>query len=1438
MTFFTWTQPIFTLGNSTETTEDGKTVPYKLKSEDMFPLLEGDRAAKLIDKFESTLAIKVADPACQQPVYAALKDMFWWDFFIVGLIKWVNSSLQFLPSVILNLFLNRLEALSDTDPLNNPPLWEPYVIGASLFFALSVRTLTENAYFHTGTRLAFQVRSVLTTAVYRKSLRLSPAARQGTKEGSIVQLMNVDAERFNQVMTQLHITWDGIYQIVGYMVLLTVYIGPASFAGLGSMLFLIPINAFLYGKLNVVRRTISKLTDRRVEATNEALQGVRAIKLYGWEAAFEEVIASIREEELKSVGTAARVNAAVWTFMQSAPILVAIVTLVVYAATSTSFTVSTVFTALTILNQLRFPLMFYPMVIMLVSAASVSLGRMEKFMVAPEVDTAVVGRATVPASPQHRSVASPADVVPSMDEKSSVGVAASEASSSPSSSVGKSLAADPTSIVSVSGGTFWWQDPAAPVVDLLGEKEMAAKKKAKESKKKQQGAPEPAKDDPEAPRSVDTPKAPVLQDISFGVPAGKLMAVVGAVGVGKSALCSALLGELHKESGRVTVAGSVAYCAQRSWILNATVEKNVLFSEPLEKKRYEAVIKACQLEDDMEQLPAGDQTEIGERGVNLSGGQKQRVSVARAAYSTSDIVILDDVLSALDPEVGARLFKECITGLMKDRTRLMVTNQIHVLEHCDYIMEIERSADGRGRVARVGTFRELMADEVFRSRIEEYAASAAAKHAEELAAEQAAAASAEEEPALVASPATEDKEASAAKGDGEASPRPRQASTSSTTSRARQSSVSSATGREAVTVSAAVTKKKVNSMDGKLVNAEEMERGAVKGKYYIEWLRAGGSWWGLMAFGLFFSSLVNQFGMLVSNFWVSLWASDPHYSWMPLGGYMGVFAALGAASTIVGVARLLMFVAAGLRASRSLHARLFRGVIYAPMAFFDTTPLGRVVARFSKDMDAIDFQLSNQLGSLAMTIFLIIGSLASIIFATPWFALAVLPILVVYWYITQYFRNISREVKRVDSVTRSPIYAHFGETLGGLSTIRAYGQAGRFSRMNEEYVDTNTAAWYTLRSCDRWLSVRLEILGNFIVLLSAVLAVVSAASPQASTETVASVGIAALAGFALSFSMSITSVMNWAVRTLAETENMMNSVERVILTADETPQEPREVPAVADDWASKGVIEFKDVKMRYRDDSPEVLHGVSFEVKPGEKVGIVGRSGSGKSTIMQVLFRIPVDRCVDGDVLVDGVPIKDVGLSTLRQRLSIIPQEAVMFSGTLRDNLDPAHEVRKRTATSKEADDEMWAAIEEVGLKEVVEGKDGLDSKVAEFGENWSAGQRQLLSLARALLRPCKILCLDEVSSSVDPDTDKKMHETIQRKFADRTILTIAHRLRTVIESDRILVMSDGKMVEFDHPHVLLSDPTSRFSSLVAETGASAESLRTLAKESFDARHK
>lgn len=464
----------------------------------------------------------------------------------------------------------------------------------------------------------------------------------------------------------------------------------------------------------------------------------------------------------------------------------------------------------------------------------------------------------------------------------------------------------------------------------------------------------------------------------------------------------------------------------------------------------------------------------------------------------------------------------------------------------------------------------------------------------------------------------------------------------------------------------------------------------------------------------------------------------------------------------------------------------------------------------------MDLMLPDQLGMFIFCVAMILTAIVSIVTVTPWFALAILPLGFVYLKIMEYYRNISRELKRLESISRGPVYSHFSETLGGLTTIRAYSETERFVSLNMDKVDRNLNSYYAMKASERWLSVRLELLGSTIVLCAALLTVLD----------VATGGIdAGRAGFSITFALSITGVLNWTVRMRAELENQMNSVERVLYYSEEIAQEAashREDTAPAPEWPARGGLEVQDLKMRYRKNTPLVIKGMSFSVGGGEKIGVVGRTGSGKSSLMLALFRI-VER-EEGKILLDGVDIGELGLSELRSQLSIIPQDPFMFSGTVRKNLDPFN-------AFKEAD--LWAALERVGLHEVVRNlSGGLDAAVSEYGSNFSVGQGQLMCLARVLLRRSKVLLLDEATSSIDFETDAVIQRTIREEFADCTILTIAHRLNTIIDSDRILVLDDGQVAEFDSPARLLRDPKSAFSSLIGEMGAAtAEKLRVLAEE-------
>lgn len=843
-------------------------------------------------------------------------------------------------------------------------------------------------------------------------------------------------------------------------------------------------------------------------------------------------------------------------------------------------------------------------------------------------------------------------------------------------------------------------------------------------------------------------------------------------------------------------------------------------------------------------------------------------------YADADIVVFDDPLSALDAEVGNAVFKKVIVGALKSKTRLFVTNQLHLLGECDRIIVLASADDGSAVISEVGTLDELMASgREFSALMESYSGRDGAEGAED---------------------ADEADGEAAADGDEEVDVRGRSLSSGSR-------SVSPHGRKKARTLSISGSNE-----NAKLMEDEERAVGAVAAHVWWSYFKIGGVCFALWVFLLY---VATQFIGIYFSFWVAIWADDHEYENHTVDYYMGGYALIALITAILAYARAFSMVWLGIRASQNFHVKLIARVLRAPMSFFDTTPLGRILSRFSKDLDAIDtirkfFTVLNcviaptdslltcrclsvpaQLQWMTLMIFLSVGSLAGITFETPLFAIALLPAVFMYAFVLKYYRSVARELKRLDSITRSPVYAHFSETLGGLSTIRAFGQIVRFTLQHYASLDKNhTAAFVTIATA-RWLSVRMEALGQSLVLLASML----------STQAVISGNITdAEAAFAISLAMSVSGLLNWSVRMFTEAEAQMNSVERVVHTMEETPQEAPAVMSgdarLPEGWPSGGEVKFENVRMRYRPKNPLVLKDVSFTIRAGEKVGIVGRTGSGKSSLLLTIFRIV--ELESGSISIDGVPIGGLGLNTLRRQLSIIPQDPVLFTGDVRDNLDPFHE---------HDDADLWDAINKVGLRTTVvqqataakvaaetssgepgvdataastaaassaadgaaEAKEGgeeetdaekaeaealarkhaqslagdeliefgLGAPVTEGGENWSTGERQLLCLARVMLRKSRVLLLDEATSSVDFETDQRVQEALRSSFKTCTVITIAHRLQTIADSDRIIVMDDGKVAQFDTPHKLLQH-RGPLSDLVSELGPAAEAqLRAIAAE-------
>ncbi|XP_054556332.1 multidrug resistance-associated protein 1-like isoform X2 [Talpa occidentalis] len=849
--------------------------------------------------------------------------------------------------------------------------------------------------------------------------------------------------------------------------------------------------------------------------------------------------------------------------------------------------------------------------------------------------------------------------------------------------------------------------------------------------------------------SWDNTGNPVLKDLNIKIPEGALVAIVGQVGSGKSSVLSAILGEMEKLSGVVHRKGSVAYVSQQAWIQNCILQENILFGSVMQKQFYERVLEACALLCDLEQLPNGDQTEIGERGVNISGGQKHRVSLARAVYSGADIYLLDDPLSAVDVHVGKQLFEKVIgsSGLLKNKTRILVTHNLTLLPQMDLIVVMEN-----GRVAQMGTYQELLSKTGNLTNLLQ--------------------AFSEQEKAHALKP------------------------------------VSVINSRNILKGQILEQKDRPPLDQGKQfsMKKEKIPIGGVKFSIILKYLQAFGWLWVWLSV---VSCLGQNLVGIAQNLWLSSWAKEAKQmneftEWKQIrSNKLNIYGLLGLIQGLFVCAGAYVLTKGSLAASRILHAQLLDNVLHLPLQFFENSPIGQTINRFTKDMFIIDIRFHYYLRTWVNCTLDVIGTILVIVGALPLFILGVIPLVFLYFTIQRYYMASSRQIRRLAGASRSPIISHFSETLSGVSTIRAFGHEQRFIQQNKEVVNENLVCFYNNIISNRWLSVRLEFLGNLMVFFVALLAVLAGNSIDS-----------AIVGLSISYALNITQSLNFWVRKACEIETNAVSIERVCEYENMNKEAPwimsKRPPS---QWPNKGIVEFVNYQTRYRDDLGLALQDITFQTHGEEKIGIVGRTGAGKSTLSNCLFRI-VERS-GGKIIIDGIDISTIGLHDLRGKLNIIPQDPILFSGTLQMNLDPLE---------KYSDSELWKVLELCHLKEFVRSlPKKLLHEVSEGGENLSIGQRQLVCLARALLRKTKILILDEATASIDFETDNLVQSTIRKEFSNCTVLTIAHRLHSVIDSDRVLVLDSGRIIEFETPQNLIHQK-GLFFEMIKEAGIKQDS--------------
>ncbi|GAA5927818.1 uncharacterized protein JCM15063_006002 [Sporobolomyces koalae] len=1291
----------------------------------------------------------------------ALSDTFFYRFWLAGVLKIISDGLNVTSPLVTRALITYGTGVYLAH--RNVPGYtaQPIGVGIGLAFGLwgmqIVASFCLHHFFANSAGVGVLCRSALIASIYKKATTLSGKAKTTISNGRLTNHIGTDVSRIDFCAGFFHMSWTAPIQIIVILIILLIQIGPSCLVGIGFLFIMIPPQSIAMKKMFGFRRKAMVWTDKRARLIQELLGGMKVIKFFAWEIPYLKKLQGYRAKEMKQVRNLLISRAATTGVAMSLPTLATVLAFVTYAGTGHQQDAANIFTSFTLFQLLRMPLMMLPMSLSTITDAHNALGRLTEVFLAEEREN--------------------------------------------------TFKIDPTAkeAVRVVDADFKWESPppdeGGPKTKkqqkaLAATKKGEAKKAKKEAKAAKKAAKLELKLDENAPIDAQTAEqsgdatgeisgpntaaataSPIekeekelmqLRGINLKIPKGQLCAVVGAVGSGKSSLLQALVGEMKRTKGEIAFGGSIAYAAQQAWMQSCSLRDNILFGRAYDEAKYKRVIQDACLEADIEMLPYGDQTDIGEKGVTLSGGQKQRVNIARTLYYDADIVLLDDPLSAVDAHVGKHLFDNAICGSLAHKTRILVTHALHFLPRCDYIICLEN-----GKISQEGTYAELVSDRdgAFSALMEEFGGDLEEKKEEEEAKEE-----------------------------------------------------------EAIEEAGSKGKKATDKPVAKaLMQEEERATGSVDRRVYLRIFKLAR---GCITFTLLVAAVVLQQAAQVVGSYFLVWWQDDQFN-KPSGFYEGMYALLGVLQAVFSFVMGLATSWIGWEVSRAIHAGAIQGILHAPMSFFDTTPLGRITNRFSKDIDTIDNVLTDSFRMFVSTLGSVLGSIVLIAIVQQWFLLVVAAILCLYAFAASFYRQSARELKRLDNLLRSSLYAHFSESLSGLPTVRAYGEIPKFVKQNQEFLDIENRAYYLTVINQRWLGLRLDFFGSCLTFAVAMFSVGTAKNVSPSQT-----------GLILSYILTISQAFSWMVRQGAEVENDMNSVERLFSyfppSLSATSTLPSEAPAVIEDsklpaeWPHAGAIEFKKVFMSYRPDLPPVLKGLSLTVGAGERIGVVGRTGAGKSSLMTLLFRIV--EVTSGEITIDGVDISKIGLADLRSRLSIIPQDAVLFNGTLRTNLDPFEE--HDDATLHDALKRAWLIDRDSAPAPAPQDKADsgastpsskprftLDLQIEDEGSNLSVGERSLVSLARALVKDSKIIILDEATASVDFATDSRIQETIRTEFKHKTLLIIAHRLRTVIDADRILVMDQGQVAEFDRPLNLFRQG-GIFHSMCERSGISASDIR------------
>uniref|UniRef100_A0A8C2HV77 ATP-binding cassette, sub-family C (CFTR/MRP), member 8 n=1 Tax=Cyprinus carpio TaxID=7962 RepID=A0A8C2HV77_CYPCA len=1189
-----------------------------------------------------------------------------------------------------------------------------YVLAVLLFFALLLQRTFLQASYYVAIETGINLRGAIQTKIFNKIMRLctSNMSMGGMTVGQICNLVAIDTNQLMWFFFLCPNLFAMPVQIIVGVILLYYLLGISALIGATVITLLAPVQYFVATKLSDAQKSTLEYSSERLKKTNELLRGIKLLKLYAWEHIFCSSVEETRGKELTSLQTFA-LYTSISIFMNTAiPIAAVLVTFVahVHLSDDADLSPAVAFASLSLFHILVTPLFLLSSVVRSTVKALVSVQKLSEFFSCDEIGGEQEPRATViPNSTNHKYQAL------------------------------------------VSQRLFTLMLFFSPLIKPL--KVVNRKRPVREDwnsfalQSEQEDEPLAVEDEDICIKIINgyfswTDGTPTLSNVNIKIPFGQLTMIVGQVGCGKSSLLLAALGEMQKISGTKTSLlsesfiremkrGAVAYASQKPWLLNTTLAENITFEMPLIKQRYRAVIEACSLQPDIDILPQGDQTEIGERGIILSGGQRQRIGVARALYQTTSVVFLDDPFSALDIHLSDHLMQEGILKLLREekRTVVLVTHKLQYLPHADWIIAMKD-----GSIQTEGTLKDIQM-----SQPELFKQWKTLMH-------------------------RQDKEFE-----------------KNMTVLERKNLRRAMYSREALKTEEEEEEQLVESDEEDNLSRVMRHRATIPWRSCGTYLSSAGL---LLLLLLLLSQLLKHSLLVAIDYWLAYWTSKVITAKIDAAAHNCSLVQVkkdGDVNSILlcclGIILCLATSVAvewtGLQVAKKLHHNLLNNIILAPMRLFETTPLASILNRFSSDTNTIDQHIPATLECLSRSTLLCVSALGVISYVTPVFLIVLVPLAIACYFIQKYFRVASKDLQQLEDSTQLPLLSHFSETVEGLTTIRAFRYEPRFRQRLLEFTDANNMASLFLTAANRWLEVRMEYIGACIVLIAAVASITNSLYNHLSTG---------LVGLGLTYALMVSNYLNWMVRNLADMEVQLGAVKKIkalLRTVPENYEGLLSASQVPEGWPQQGKIQIQNLSVRYDSTLKAVLKHVNAHISPGQKVS-----------------RVP-----------EGELLSKLPLQTLRSRFSIILQDPFLFSGTIRFNLDPE---------MKATDSMLWEALEIAQLKPVVKTlPGGLDAIITEGGENFSQGQRQLFCLARAFVRKSSILIMDEATASIDMATESILQKVVMTAFADRTVVTIAHRVHTILNADLVIVMKRGVILEFDKPEVLLSQEDSVFASFV-----------------------